>query len=236
MPINNRCFYCSLVVIAMLTGCASVTQPLPAAPQIGLGPPDEQPEYRLQPGDVIELHILSNPELNEQVVVAPDNRVTFQYAPGLVAGGHSLQQVTDSLNRIYGTTTKNDLQVVLRSQVGTRVYVTGEVQLPSEVVANGQISALSAISRAGGFKLTAQRSEVVLMRRDEQNHPHLYALDLLAAMKGRDANADVLLQPYDVIYVPLDRVSNASMVLERIRNAVPMGVNYGFYTNISPPR
>ncbi|MGA2780055.1 MAG: polysaccharide biosynthesis/export family protein [Steroidobacteraceae bacterium] len=236
MPINNRCFYCSLVVIAMLTGCASVTQPLPAAPQIGLGPPDEQPEYRLQPGDVIELHILSNPELNEQVVVAPDNRVTFQYAPGLVAGGHSLQQVTDSLNRIYGTTTKNDLQVVLRSQVGTRVYVTGEVQLPSEVVANGQISALSAISRAGGFKLTAQRSEVVLMRRDEQNHPHLYALDLLAAMKGRDANADVLLQPYDVIYVPRDRVSNASMVLERIRNAVPMGVNYGFYTNISPPR
>jgi protein involved in polysaccharide export with SLBB domain len=235
MPINSRILCCSILVIPLLTACASVTESLPPAPQIGLGPPDQQPEYRLQPGDVIELHILSNPELNEQVVVAPDNRVTFQYAPGLVAGGHSLQQVTDSLNRIYQTTTKNDLQVVLRSQVGTRVYVTGEVQLPSEVVTNGQISALSAISRAGGFKITAHRSQVVLMRRDEQNNPHLYALDLLAAMKGKDPKADVLLQPYDVLYVPRDRLSNASLVLERIRNAVPMGVNYGFYTSINPP-
>jgi polysaccharide export outer membrane protein len=235
MQINSRILYWAILVIPLLTACASVTETLPAAPQIGLGPPDQQPEYRLQPGDVIELHILSNPELNEQVVVAPDNRVSFQYAPGLVAGGHSLQQVTDEMNRIYGTTTKNDLQVVLRSQVGTRVYVTGEVQLPSEVVTNGQISALSAISRAGGFKITAHRSEVVLMRRDEQNKPHLYALDLLAAMKGRDPNADVLLQPYDVLYVPRDRLSNASLVFERIRNALPMSVNYGFYSAITPP-
>jgi len=225
----------SIMAIPLLTACASVTETLPPAPQIGIGPPDNQPAYRLQPGDVIELHILSNPELNEQVVVAPDNRVTFQYAPGLIAGGHSLQQVTDTLNRIYGTTTKNDLQVVLRSQVGTRVYVTGEVQLPSEVVANGQISALSAISRAGGFKITAHRSEVVLLRRDEENKAHLYALNLLAAMKGKDPNADVLLQPYDVLYVPRDRLSNASLVLERIRNAVPVNANYGFYTNIPPP-
>lgn len=235
MPINSRVFFLSSFVICLLTACASVTQTLPSAPQIGLGLPDQQPAYRLQPGDVIELHILSNPELNEQVVVAPDNRVTFQYAPGLIAGGHSLQQVTDSLNRIYGTTTKNDLQVVLRSQVGTRVYVTGEVLLPSEVVVNGQISALSAISRAGGFKITAYRSEVVLMRRDENNQPHLYALNLLAAMKGKDPNADVLLQPYDVLYVPRDRVSNLSLIFERIRNAVPMGVEYGFYTNVYPP-
>jgi polysaccharide export outer membrane protein len=139
------------------------------------------------------------------------------------------------LNKAYQTTTKNDLQVVLRSQVGTRVYVTGEVQLPTEVVANGQISALSAVSRAGGFKITAQRSEVVLLRRDEENRAHLYALNLLAAMQGKDPNADVLLQPYDVLYVPRDRVSNVSLVFERIRNAIPMGVNYGFYTNIVPP-
>jgi protein involved in polysaccharide export with SLBB domain len=225
----------SMVAISFLGACASVTQPLPVAPQIGIGPPSDVPPYRLQPGDVIELHILSNPELNEQVVIAPDNRVTFQFAPGISAGGHTLQQVTDLLNKVYGTTTKNDLQVVLRSQVGTRVYVTGEVQLPTEIVVNGQISALSAISRAGGFKITAQRSEVVLLRRDEENKPHLYALNLLAMMQGKDPSADVLLQPYDVLYVPRDRVSNASLVFERIRNAIPMGVNYGFYTNITPP-
>lgn len=228
----RRCgVYGAFAVLAVLAGCASVTEPLEPPPPIGIAPPNEQPPYRLQPGDVIELHILSNPEMNEQVVVAPDNRVTFQYAPGLVVGGHSLQQVTDMLNQAYGTTTRNDLQVVLRSQVGTRVYVTGEVAAPTEVVVNGQISALGAISRAGGFKITAQRQEVVLMRRDESNHPHLYAINLLAAMKGKDPNADVLLQPYDVLYVPRDRPGNVSLLFERIRNAIPVGVNasYGYY-------
>jgi protein involved in polysaccharide export with SLBB domain len=133
------------------------------------------------------------------------------------------------LNTAYGTTTKNDLQVVLRSQVGTRVYVTGEVTAPTEVVANGQISALSAVTRAGGFKITAQRGEVVLMRRDENNKPHLYALDLLAAMQGKDPSADILLQPYDVIYVPRDRISNVSLVFERIHNAIPVSASYGYF-------
>jgi hypothetical protein len=53
-------------------------------------------------------------------------------------------------------------------------------------------------------------------------------------MEGKDPNADVLLAPYDVIYVPRDRLSNASLVLERIRNAVPFSVNYGYYLNTPP--
>lgn len=225
-----------LMLLAVLAGCSSVTATLPPAPQIGIGPPEDQPPYRLQPGDVIELHILSNPELNEQAIVAPDNRVTFQFAPGIFAGGHSLEELTNTLDVAYGTNTKNDLQVVLRSQVGTRVYVTGEVLLPSEVLVNGQISALAAIGRAGGFKITAHKGEIVLLRRDSQNKPHVYALNLAAAMDGRDPNADVLLQSYDVLYVPRDRISNASLVLERIRNALPIGanVNYTWYKPVTP--
>jgi protein involved in polysaccharide export with SLBB domain len=231
MPISYRPFLTLVFLLATLAACASVTKTLPPAPQIGLGPPEAQPAYRLQPGDVIELHILSNPEMNEQAIVAPDDRVTFQFAPGIAAGGHSLQEVTDTLNQAYGATIQNDLQVVLRSQVGTRVYVTGEVTLPAEILANGPISALSAITRAGGFKITAQRSEVVLLRRDAENKPHLYALDLAAAMGGKDPSADVLLQPYDVLYVPRDRLSNVSLIFERIRNALPIGasINYGYY-------
>jgi polysaccharide export outer membrane protein len=230
-------FNALLILLAALAGCASVKETLPPPPQIGIGPPGEQAPYRLQPGDVIELHLFSNPEMNEQAIVAPDNRVTFQFAPDIIAGGHSLQEVTETLNKAYGATIKNDLQVVLRSQVGTRVYVTGEVTLPVEVVANGPISALGAISRAGGFKITAERSQVVLMRRDVENKPHLYALNLLAAMQGKDPNADVLLQPYDVIYVPRDRIGNVSLVFEKVRNALPIGatISYGYYLNNAVP-
>jgi protein involved in polysaccharide export with SLBB domain len=220
----------ALLITLFLVACSSVEVPLDPAPRIGLGPPEAQPAYRLQPGDVVELHLASNPELNEQVIVAPDGRVTFQYAAGVQAAGRSLADLTGELNRVYRTR-DNGLQVVLRSQVGTRVYVVGEVLLPSEIVANGQISALSAISRAGGFKITAQPSELVLIRRDETNRPKVYAINLEAAMTGRDPAADVLLQPYDVLYVPRDRFSNVSLVFEKVRNALPFSasVTYGIF-------
>ena len=60
-------------------------------------------------------------------------------------------------------------------------------------------------------------------------------VDIVPAMEGKDPGADVLLAPYDVIYVPRDRLSNASLVLERIRNAVPFSVNYGYYLNSPTP-
>lgn len=223
----------TLAVMVALASCASVTEKLPNAPQTGVGPPEAQTAYRLQPGDVIEMHVFTNPEMNEQAIIAADDRVTFQFARGITAGGRSLQEVTDAINHAYGATSPDNIQVVLRSSVGTRVYVTGEVPLPTEVVVLGPITALSAISRAGGFKITAQKSEVVLMRRDADNKPHLYALNLAAAMKGKDPNADVLLQPYDVIYVPRDRIANLSLVFETIRNAIPFStsVSYGYYNS-----
>jgi hypothetical protein len=67
----------------------------------------------------------------------------------------------------------------------------------------------------------------VLIRHDAADKPLPYSVDLASAMNGRKPDADVLLEPYDIIYVPRDRAGNASLVLERIRNAVPFNFYYG---------
>lgn len=218
--------------------CQSIKADLPPAPQLALGPPEQQPDYRLQPGDVIEIHLPTNPEMNEQGIIAPDGRVNFQYATNVAAGGFSIPDLTGKLNALYGKQLTNpNIQVVLRSQSGTRVYVTGEVNVPTEVTVSGQVSALGAISRAGGFKNTAQIDEIVLIRRDEENRPHLYAVDVNAAMEGRDPNADVMLQTYDILYVPRDRIGNVSLIFEKLRNAIPFSsaFTYGYYLNSPTP-
>jgi polysaccharide export outer membrane protein len=225
-------------LLAALAACQSVKADLPPAPQIALGPPEAQPAYRLQPGDVIEIHLPTNPEMNEQGIIAPDGRVNFQYATNVPAGGLTIPDLTARLNGLYGKQLNNpNIQVVLRSQSGTRVYVTGEVNVPTEVMVSGQVSALGAISRAGGFKNTAQTDLIVLIRRDEENRPHLYALDIAAAMEGRDANADVMLQAYDILYVPRDRIGNVSLIFEKLRNAIPFSsaFTYGYYLNSPTP-
>ncbi len=154
--------------------------------------------------------------------------MTFQYAPNIAAAGHTLADVTEAARKAYHVTTESGLQVVLRSQAGEHIYVAGEVSLPSEVVANGPITAFGAITRAGGFKITAQLDVVVLVRRDEKNQPHLYAVNIAAAEDGTDPGADVMLRPYDVLYVPRDRIANGGMIFEKLRNEVPFSGTFSF--------
>jgi polysaccharide export outer membrane protein len=210
-----------------LAACQSVKGNLPDA--VGSLPPASEQaaaQYRIQPGDVLESHFTADATLNEQAVVAPDGRVSFFYATNIVAGGLTLPQLRDTVAQAAGITDRTFV-VVLRNSVGTRVYVTGEVNTPGEIVVNGQISALQAISRAGGYKMGAQTGKSVLLRRDTSNKPVLYAVNLKFAADGRNPNEDVVLQPYDIIYVPRDRLANVSLVFERIRNAIPFSVFYG---------
>jgi polysaccharide biosynthesis/export protein len=210
----------------LLYGCQSVRQDLPDVSSLPAASTQPPAQYRIQPGDVLESHFIVDPALNEQVLVGPDGRVSFLYAADISAAGSTLPQLREKVVQKAGITDRSFL-IALRNSVGTRVYVIGEVNTPGEIVVNGQISALQAISRAGGYKLGAQRDDSVLMRRSPDNKPSLYKVDLMSAANGRDPNEDVLLEPYDILYVPRDRLANVSMVFERIRIAIPFNVYYG---------
>ncbi len=215
-----------LVITASLSACQSIRAPLPDISAAYGANQDSASEYRLQPGDVLESHFAANATFNEQALVAPDGRVSFFYAANVRAAGLSLAQLRDRIAAQAGITDPSFV-VVLRNSVGTRVYVTGEVNAPGEIVVNGPLTALQAISRAGGYKLGAQSGASVLIRHEPDGKPTPYSINLAAAVNGRNPSADVQLQPYDVLYVPRDRLGNASLVLERIRNAVPFSFFYG---------
>jgi polysaccharide export outer membrane protein len=209
-----------VVLTLGLAGCQSVKRDLPDAATALPPPAPQPPPYLIQPGDILESHYAVDPTLDQQALVMPDGRVSFRYASDVPAAGTSLPQLRDLVASRAGIVDRG-FDVVLRSSVGTRVYVTGEVTTPGEIQVNGEITALQAISRAGGFKLGAQSGEVVLLRHDRAHHAALYAVDLAAAADGTAPQDDVTLQTYDVLYVPRDRAGNVSMIFERIRNAIP---------------
>jgi polysaccharide export outer membrane protein len=211
--------------VLLLSACQSIKRDLPDISTVASAP-SGLPPYRIQPGDVLESHFVVNPQFNEQVLVAPDGYVNFFGAPDVAAAGLTLPQLREAVSSKANITEKT-FNIVLRNTVGTRVYVTGEVNAPGEIVVNGQISALQAISRAGGFKLGAQTGESALIRHEDGSKPVLYAINLAAAADGRRPEQDVLLQSYDILYVPRDRIANVSLIFERIRNAVPISFFYG---------
>lgn len=194
------------LVLACGLGCSSVVD-LPSARrgEIPIAPAARDlPAYRIQVGDVLEIKFVLNGELNEQVTVRPDGRISTAIVYDVPVYNRTVEEVQRALIEGYKSELKEPrLAVILRSFAPTRVYVAGEVPNPGEFVTVGPpLTVLQAIARAGGLKASAMPEKIVVMRRGAGEQAEMYSVDLRAATERGEAGADVRLAPYDVVWVP----------------------------------
>ena len=188
-----------------LAACSPVPKlpPAPMEPMVSTYSAN-LPPYRIQVGDVLDVRLLLNPELNEEVTVRPDGHISTTAVPDALAYGRTPAQLADSLRRVYAKDLQNPrVSVEVKSFAPTRVYVGGEVVNPGEFITVGPTLTLSqAIARAGGTKLSSDDTSVFIIRRGPGDRPEFLSTKWKALRQGRDSNADVRLAPYDVVYVP----------------------------------
>jgi protein involved in polysaccharide export with SLBB domain len=80
-----------------------------------------------------------------------------------------------------------------------------------------------AITRAGGLLPSANRRQVVLIRRHEDGRVAGYAVDLRPVANGERPGDDVALQPLDEIVVLRSRIANVNQFVELyIRKNIPV--------------
>src|ERR1700691_3618434 len=85
-------------VALALAGCISTppVDDLPPAPRDGAVSLQSLPTlpkldpYRLQVGDVLDIKLMLNPELNDQVIVRPDGMISTTIAEDVEAYGHTV--------------------------------------------------------------------------------------------------------------------------------------------------
>jgi protein involved in polysaccharide export with SLBB domain len=85
------------------------------------------------------------------------------------------------------------------------------------------MTALQAISDAGGFADDAGENKVVLIRRDMCGAPHGTQIDLDAAVNKSGSEEDVALLPRDMIVVPRSGIGNVDLFVQQyIKNVIPV--------------
>lgn len=194
-----------------LAACASNSNMPPAPPEpVALGPSAPLPPYRIQVGDVLDVRLMLNPELNEEVTVRPDGHISTTVVPDAVAAGRTVEQLDAALHADYSKDLQNPrVSVVVRSFAPTRIYVGGEVANPGEFITVGPTLTLSqAIARAGGTKLSSDDTAIFVIRRGADDRPEFLSVRYGAIMHGRDSSADIRLAPYDVVYVPKSGIAD----------------------------
>ena len=186
-------------------------------------------EYRIQPGDQLEIKFFYNPELNEIVPVRPDGRISIQLANEIMAAGLSPAELTDLLKQKYAKEiVKPEITVIVRSFNSQRVYVDGEVTRAGTVVLTDPMTVLQAISQAGGFKDTARTNEVIVARKGSDNKFISTVVDLERAINGSGIDQDIVLMPYDIVFVPKSHVANLNLWIDQyIRKNIPIPIGLG---------
>lgn len=196
----------AVVGLIALAGCVNTSQ-LPDAPPIpepvraqNLAP------YYLQPGDVLDIRLMLNPELNEEVTVRPDGRISTTVVPDEVAAGRTVAELADSLRRDYRRDLQNPrVTILVKSIAPWNVYVGGEVQSPGLFTTNGgaPISLSQALARSGGVRFSGDTDAIFIIRRNATNlNPTFYKVNYAAVTGAHDPTKDVLLAPNDIVYVP----------------------------------
>lgn len=189
----------------------------------------------MQIGDQLALRLYLTPELNEDVTVRPDGRITTQMAEAIPAAGRTPEQVAAALRTAYAAELKDPrLTVEVKQAAPQPVYVAGEVVAAGEFTTTGPpLTLLQAVARAGGLRTTGDPDRVLIVRRGAENRPTIFSTRYSDAFSGRDAGADVALQAYDVVVVPRTDIAEVYLwVNQHVQQFLP--VSWGFSYNVSP--
>ena len=179
--------------------------------------------YTLRAGDTVTLDYRYTPEFNQTVTLQPDGYIDLPLIGSLKASGLTLDQLHDTvIDRARVRLKDPELNVSLKEFERPYIAVAGEVEHPGRMDFYEKTTALQAILLAGGFKGSAQQSNVYVFRKVNGDLAEVHELNLKKVRSGRDLERDFLLQPGDMILVPRNKLENVS----RFIKATNLGVYF----------
>ena len=186
-------------------------------------------QYYLQPADVISITFFQNPELDETVPVRPDGRISLQLIDEVEVAGLTPPQVQELLNGKYTPYLKKPMATVsIKSFGGQKVYVGGQVNSPGVVTIGGRTTVAQAIFDAGGVRSDADISDILIISRGADTRAVPREVNLKKALKGKLPDEEILIRPYDIIYVPKSGIVKANEFMGHVYSFIPPNVWFGF--------
>ena len=204
-------------------------------------------DYRVGPGDVLNIVVWGHPEINRAVGQAPMTNATslmggldgqqqntssgtvvdaqgyifYPYAGRVRVSGKSASQIRAQLTGLLGRYLRYpQVDVTIAAYQHKKVQVTGAVERPSQLaITNVPMTVLNAVNLAGGLADNADPTRATLTR-----NGHTRTISLYDIMQHGDMSQNVLLGPNDVLFIPTNekrRIHVMGEVIEQKTLAVP---------------
>ena len=161
------------------------------------------PDYVISPGDVLDISVWKEPEISSKSLpVRPDGKISIPLVNDVQASGLTASQLASSITSgLKKFIAGPQVTVVVSGINSQRYYVVGEVQHGGAFPLLPGMTALQAISAAGGLTQFANSKKVYILR--TQNGKQLkLPFNYKQVIKGQDMQENLQLQPGDTIIAP----------------------------------
>jgi polysaccharide export outer membrane protein len=159
-------------------------------------------EYRLQPGDELLISVWREEELNRQLVVLPDGRISYPLVGHVMAAGQSAEVLETLLAKhLEEFITEPQVSVSVTAVSGNVAFVFGQVNSPGPILMSRDLSVVQALALAGGFTPFASTGRIKIIR-EQGAEKTVLPVDYPAIERSGDLEYNHTLRAGDVIIVP----------------------------------
>lgn len=163
---------------------------------------DQSRNYKIQPGDLMEISVWREDYLEREVIVQPDGKISFPLVGTVNAGGTTIEAVQALVaQRLTQYIPDPVVTVSIKEIRGNRVYVLGQVRNPGQFIMNPTVDVIQALALAGGLTTFAESNEIKILRRSG-NSQELIEFRYADIARGRNLKQNIVLQSGDVVIVP----------------------------------
>jgi polysaccharide export outer membrane protein len=165
-------------------------------------------EYRIGPGDEIQIYVWNHPELSVTVPVRPDGMVSSPLVENIQAAGKTPSQLARDIEKVLSEFVRNPTVnvIVTRAEgaLSDQIRVVGQAARPQAIPYRAGMTLLDAMIEVGGLGEFAAGNRARLVRRQGAETIEI-KLRLKDLMNDGDMKANMPLQPGDVIIIPETR-------------------------------
>jgi polysaccharide export outer membrane protein len=202
----NWAKFAVLTLIVLQTACATGNRQAATAGSIPATEP--QSEYRIGPGDSLQVFVWGHPELSVTLPVRPDGMISTPLIENILAAGKTPSQLArdmeTALAEYVRTPTVNVIVQEFVGAYGDQVRVVGQAAKPQSIPYRANMTLLDVVIEVGGLAEFAAGNRAVIVRTEngEQTRTVVRLRDLLEA---GDISANLPMRPGDVLIIPESR-------------------------------
>ena len=191
---------------------------------------ETEPDYRLYPGDQLDVVVQSAPELSRTLTIGPDGRIIMPMLDPIMAAGRSVTQVQNALTSGLAKQLRDPrVAITPRAYAPQQIFIGGEVQQPGTYTLPGPIGAIESIFMAGGFGPGARSTRVAVLRRTPSGAMMLRAVNIQGGIRNiREYNDNIQLRRGDIIFVPKTNLAEVGAFTQAVRQTIPVDFNVSY--------